>query len=51
VPTWWFRRRDQEDRTHQPVSSYRNKQAKLEHDGLEEKFKYQGPLIGFNFLL
>jgi len=30
---------------------YRYKQAKFEHDGLEEKFKYQGPLIGFNFLL
>lgn len=30
---------------------YRYQQAKFENDGLEEKFKYQGPLIGFNFLL
>lgn len=30
---------------------YRYKQAKFEHDGLEEKYKYHGPLIGFNFLL
>ena len=28
---------------------YRYKEAEFEHDGLEKKFKYKGPLVGFNF--
>jgi len=30
---------------------YRYKEAEFKHDGLEEKFEYQGPLVGFNFRL
>ena len=28
---------------------YRYKEAEFEHDDIEEKFEYKGPLIGFNF--
>ena len=28
---------------------YRYKEAEFEHDNIKEKFKYKGPLIGFNF--
>ena len=28
---------------------YRYREAEFEHGDLKEKFKYKGPLIGFNF--
>ena len=33
------------------IFGYRYKETKFEHDDIEEEYKYQGPLLGFNFRL